>query len=44
MSLSARDRFAAWLVTGPLARLAGFVAELSAAYWRSARGLPPRED
>ena len=44
MSLSARNRFAAWLVTGPLARLAGFVAELSAAWWRWARDLPQRED
>ena len=44
MALGARDRFLAWLVTGPLARVAGFVAELAVALWRFATGQPQRED
>ncbi len=39
-----RDRFLAWLVTGPLARLAGLVCELAIALWRFATGQPQRED
>jgi hypothetical protein len=39
-----RDRFLAWLVTGPLARLAGFACELAIALWRFATGQPQRED
>jgi hypothetical protein len=31
-----RDRFGAWLVTGPLGRLAAFLADLAAALWRAA--------
>jgi hypothetical protein len=41
---SARDRFLAWLVTGPLARIAGFLCELAIALWRFATGQPQRED
>ena len=39
-----RDRLGAWLVTGPLGRLAGFLAELSVALWRLATRQPQRED
>jgi hypothetical protein len=41
---SVRDRLGAWLVTGPLARLAGFLAELAIALWRAATGQPQRDD
>ncbi len=44
MSIRARDRLGAWLVTGPLARVAGFFAELSVALWRAATRRPQRED
>jgi hypothetical protein len=44
MSLRARDRLAAWLVTGPLARLAGLLVELTVALWRAASGQPQRDD
>jgi hypothetical protein len=44
VSLSARDRLAAWLVTGPIARVVGFVAELAVALWRAATGQPQRDD
>jgi len=36
--VSTRDRFLAWLVTGPLGRLAAFVADLAVYWWRWARG------
>jgi hypothetical protein len=38
------DRFLAWVVTGPLGRLYGFVAELTIALWRGATRQPQRED
>lgn len=38
------DRLGAWLVTGPLARLAGFAAELAVAVWRALTRQPQRED
>jgi hypothetical protein len=44
MSVSIRDRLAAWLVTGPLARIAGFLAELAVASWRAATGRPQSDD
>jgi len=44
VAASTRDRFLAWLVTGPLARVAGFVCELAIALWRYATGQPQRED
>jgi hypothetical protein len=44
MRASVADRLGAWLVTGPLGRLAGFLAELGAALWRAATGRPQRED
>jgi hypothetical protein len=37
--LSAADRLRAWLVTGPLGRLAAFVLELAAALGRGLRRL-----
>jgi hypothetical protein len=36
--LGARDRVHAWLVTGPIGRVAAFFADLAAYAWRSARG------
>jgi hypothetical protein len=33
-----RDRTLAWLVTGPLARLTAFFADLGVAWWRWATG------
>lgn len=42
--MAGRDRFLAWLVTGPLARVAGLIAELAVALWRYATGQPQRED
>jgi hypothetical protein len=42
--LSRRDRLLAWLVTGPLGRVYGFVAELSIALWRGLTRQPQRED
>ena len=44
MRATAADRVGAWLVTGPLGRLAGFLAELSIASWRAATGRPQQED
>jgi hypothetical protein len=44
VSLRVRDRVAAWLVTGPLGRLAGFLVELTVALWRAATRQPQRED
>ena len=44
MIVGARDRLAAWLVTGPLARVAGFSAELAVALWRAATGRAQRDD
>ena len=44
MSTRPADRLGAWLVTGPLGRLAGLVAELSLVLWRGATGQPQRED
>ena len=38
------DRLGAWLVTGPLGRLAGLVAELSIVLWRGVTGKPQSED
>ena len=39
--LTAGDRFRAWLVTGPLARGAAFVADLAVLAIRSLRRKPP---
>jgi hypothetical protein len=39
-----RDRAGAWLVSGPLARIAGFFAELAVALWRSLTRQPQQED
>ncbi len=44
MSPRARDRLGAWLVTGPVARVVRFLAELAVALWRTATGQPQRED
>jgi hypothetical protein len=44
LTVSVRDRLGAWLVTGPLARVAGFVAELAIALWRAASGRPQGDD
>ena len=33
-----RDRAVTWLLTGPLGRLAAFVGDLAAAWWRWAAG------
>ena len=44
MSVRARDRVGAWFVTGPIARVVGFLAELAVALWRAATGQPQRED
>lgn len=44
MSVRPTDRAGAWLVTGPLGRVAGFVVELSIALWRAATRQPQRED
>jgi hypothetical protein len=44
LTVSVRDRVGAWLVTGPLARVAGFVAELAIALWRAATGKPQSDD
>jgi hypothetical protein len=32
-----RDRFLAWLVTGPVGRLVAFVLDLGALLWRAVR-------
>lgn len=40
----AADRLLAWLVTGPLGRLYGLLAELSIALWRAATGQEQREE
>jgi hypothetical protein len=37
-----RDRVLAWLVTGPLGRLAAFLADLGVAWWRWATGREQR--
>jgi hypothetical protein len=42
--MAASDRFLAWLVTGPLGRAYGLVAEISIASWRGLTGQPQRED
>jgi hypothetical protein len=39
-----RDRFLAWLVTGPLARAYGLVVEIAVASWRALTGQPQREE
>ncbi len=39
-----RNRFLAWLVTGPLGRAYGFFAELAIALWRGLTRQPQRED
>jgi len=36
--VSAADRALAWLVTGPLGRVAAFVGDLAAYAWSSRRG------
>ena len=41
---SGRDRLLAWIVTGPLGRVYGFIAELSVAVWRALTRQPQRED
>jgi hypothetical protein len=40
----ARDRFLAWLVTGPMGRAYGLIAEISIALWRAATRQPQSED
>ena len=44
MSARTSDRIGAWLVTGPLGRVAGFAAELSVALGRVATRQPQSED
>jgi hypothetical protein len=36
--LSAPERFFAWLITGPLGRVAAFCGDLAVYWWRWARG------
>ena len=36
--MSAGDRAFAWLITGPLGRVAAFFADLAAYWWRWLRG------
>jgi hypothetical protein len=36
--VSAAERFGAWLVTGPVGRVAAFLGDLAAYWWRSLRG------
>lgn len=42
--MAARDRFLAWLVTGPLGRAYGLIAEITIALWRVITRQPQRED
>jgi hypothetical protein len=35
-SLTVRDRFLAWLVTGPVGRVVAFSVDLTVALWRAA--------
>ena len=37
MTLSRRDRLHAWVVTGPVGRVAAFFGDLGAYAWRSVR-------
>jgi hypothetical protein len=37
-----RQRFAAWVITGPLGHLASGIADWAVLAWRLARGVPPR--
>jgi hypothetical protein len=39
--VSAPERFAAWILTGPVGRLAAFFADLAVYWWRRARGREP---
>jgi hypothetical protein len=39
--LSPKDRFLAWIVTGPVGRGAAFVADLAVLAWRSLRRKGP---
>jgi hypothetical protein len=39
--VSAPARFAAWILTGPVGRLAAFFADLAVYWWRWARGREP---
>jgi len=43
--LSPIERFATWLLTGPVGRFAAFFADLGVYWWRWARGreVDPRE-
>jgi hypothetical protein len=41
-SVTPRERFLAWLVTGPVGRLVAFVLDLSAALLRGLWGRRPR--
>ncbi len=36
--MSAGERFAAWVVTGPVGRVAAFFADLGVYWWRRVRG------
>lgn len=36
--MSPLERFAAWILTGPVGRLAAFFADLGVYLWRSLRG------
>ena len=43
--LNAAERFATWLLTGPIGRFAAFFADLGVYWWRWVRGreVDPRE-
>ena len=39
--LSTKDRFLAWIVTGPVGRAVAFIADLAVLAWRSLRRKGP---